>query len=116
MTTHVDSIERYYAIRQARFGFVERIELLQSIDTNNLNGVKLEIDLCSNADLLSTRLKLIFSGVQHCRIGPLSGLLRYMIEIAWIGDSRMEGVNYKISESEYDAFSFICESFSTDVI
>jgi hypothetical protein len=108
-----EAIERYYAIRKAKFGFIERIELLQSVDPGNWNGFRLEIDLRSEADSLSPRLRLVFSGVQECRIGQLDGLLRYMIEISWIGDSQMEGRHYKIGESEYDAFSFVCQSFTS---
>jgi hypothetical protein len=43
-------------------------------------------------------------------MGEITGLVRYMIEIACIRDSQMEGKTFKVTESEYDAISFVCDS------
>jgi hypothetical protein len=49
------------------------------------------------------------------RVGNLRGLLRYLIEICSIAESQVEGEKYSVSESEYDAFSFVCESFTASI-
>jgi hypothetical protein len=115
MTTSQSAIERYYALRKAEFGFLERLELCQSVDPSEWAGLRLEIDLRSSAAAASPRLRLTFVGVRDLRIGALEGLLRYMIEIRWIGETQMEGRNYKVIEGEYDALSFVCESFTASI-
>ena len=116
MTTPVPSpepiIERYYALRKAEFGFLERFELRQPVDPREWNGFRLEVDLRSSAQAESDRLRLVFAGVRDLRIGELEGLLRYMIDIRSITAAQVEGRNYRLVEGEYDAFSFVCESFT----
>ncbi len=115
MTTPEEMIQRFYAIRKAEFGFLERLELQQSVDPTNWAGFRLEIDLRSSATSTSPRLRLAFVGVQELRVGKLEGLLRYMIDIRWIGASQMERRNYKVAEGEYDAISFVCDAFTASL-
>jgi hypothetical protein len=112
MSEITELIERFYAVRKGAFGFLERIELYQSVDPARWNGFQLTIILRSDAESTSSVLRLNFAGVQDLRIGELRGLLRYMVEIRFIGESQNEGRQFKITESEYDAFSFVCEAFS----
>jgi hypothetical protein len=104
-------IETYYAIRKGAFGFLERIELRQAVDPAKWNGFLLEIDLRSGTEPSSPTLQLEFKGVHEFRMGEIIGLVRYMIEIACIRDSQMEGKTFRVTESEYDAISFVCDSF-----
>jgi hypothetical protein len=110
MSESSELIERYYTIRKGIYGFLERVELTQNIDPKTWNGFRLEIVLRERAESSST-LKLEFFGVRDITIGELTGLLRYMIEIKSIEDLQTEGSKFKITESEYDAISFTCESF-----
>ena len=112
MSANADLIERYYAIRKNAFGFLDRIELTQSVNPSTWNGFRLEIVLRSAAEASSSLLKLEFSGVRDITIGELNGLLRYIIEISSLENFQVEGGRFKITESEYDAFSFLCDTFA----
>jgi hypothetical protein len=111
MTEDHKLIELYYGIRKGAFGFLERIELKQTVDPARWNGFWLEIDLRSGTESSSSTLQLVFRDVREFRIGEITGLVRYMIEIACIRDSQMEGKTFRVTESEYDAISFVCNSF-----
>ena len=115
MTTAEELIQHFYALRKKEFGFLERLELQQSVDPAVWAGFRLEVDLRASMDLHSPRLLLEFVGVKDLRIGTLEGLLRYILDIRWIGAAQLEGRNYKVVESEYDALSFTCDSFSAAV-
>jgi hypothetical protein len=105
-------IEQYYALRKAEFGFLERLELRQTGDPIGWSGLRVQIDLRSALRFDSRRLCLVFEGVRELRIGTIEGLFLYMIEIRSIVASQLEDLNYRVVEGEYDAFSFLCKSFS----
>ena len=111
MTEDDKLIETYYAVRKGAFGFLERIELKQTVDPARWNGFSLEIDLRSGTERSQPTLQLGFKGVHEFRMGEITGLVRYMIEIACIRHSQMEGRTFRVTESEYDAISFVCDSF-----
>lgn len=108
-------IDRFYELRKADFGFLERLELRQSVDPREWSGFQIEMDLRANASTTSPRLLLMFEGVKSLRIGDLQGLLRYMVEIHSIAGSQLEGANYQVDESEYKAISFTCSTFTAQV-
>lgn len=112
MSENTNLIERYYAARKGTFGFLERVELTQNLDPANWNGFQLTVILRSDTNSSASTLRLSFAGVQEFRIGELYGLLRYMLEIRCIEELQNEGRKFKITESEYDAFSFVCEAFT----
>jgi hypothetical protein len=116
MTVYDKLINQYYIIRKGTYGYIERIEMIQSVDPSRWNGFRLVIDLRSGTDESSSVLHLEFTGVQGIRIGEITGLMRYMIEIRYVGESQMESKRFRVSESEYDALSFTCESFSATLI
>jgi hypothetical protein len=115
MSLSESKIDAFYSSRGAEFGFLERLELRQSVDPKQWTGVCLDVDLRSAATATSRQLRLAFVGVKDLQIGALEGLVRYMIEIRSLGDSQLEGRNYRISESEYDAFSFVCDDFTMSI-
>ncbi len=112
MTEDDKPIELYYAIRKGEFGFLERLELKQSVDPAKWNGLQLEIDLRSRTGLSSSTLRLAFKGVQDLRIGEITGIVLYVIEITYIGDFQMQGQRFRITESEYNVISFVCDRFT----
>src|SRR5271165_4738235 len=115
MTSPEEMIQRFYSIRKTDFGFLERLELKQSVDPAHWAGFELAIDLRSSVSNTSPRLRLAFLAVQELRIGTLEGLLRYVIEIQWIGASQMEGIHFKVVEGEYNAISFVCDTFTASI-
>ncbi len=112
MSKNTDLIEQYYAVRKGDFGYLERIELVQDVDPVKCNGFQLTIVLRSGTDSSSPALRLEFKGARDIRIGDLGGLVCYMLEIRCIEERQLEGLRFEVTESEYDAFSFVCEAFA----
>jgi len=115
MTTSDLSVDDFYGLRKAEFGYLERFDLQQSVDPNQWAGFRVEIDLRALAQAESRRLRLVFIGVRDLRIGSLEGLLFFLIEIRSIRDQQLEGLNYRVVEGEHNAFSFVCESFTASI-
>ncbi|MGV3606469.1 MAG: hypothetical protein ACO1RA_08670 [Planctomycetaceae bacterium] len=112
MSKSTDLVERYYAVRKGEFGYLESIELVQNVDPTKWNGFQLTIVFRSGTGTSSPALRLAFKGVRDIRIGDLGGLVCYMLEIRCIEERQLEGLRFEVTESEYDAFSFVCEAFA----
>lgn len=105
-------VDRYYALKPAEFGFLECLELRQSVQPEEWAGSTLKLRLRpSTKHEAHQYLNLVFCGVHDLRIGSLEGLLRFFLEIRSIQEEQREGVNYRVVESEYSAFAFVCGSF-----
>jgi hypothetical protein len=109
------AIEEFYSLSGKEFGILERLELVRPIDPNVRAGVLLNIDLRAALSADSPRMRLSFHGVRDLQIGEIVGLLRYMINIRSLRGSQLEDLNYKVVESEYQAFSFVCKDFTASI-
>jgi hypothetical protein len=116
MTTSDGLLRHYYSLNPAEFGFLECLELRQSVEPDDWSGFTLAIRLRASARRGADCLCLEFSGVQNLRIGPLEGLLRYFFEIRSVADRQLEDIKYEVVESEYKAFSFCCSGFSAQKV
>jgi hypothetical protein len=108
-------IDRFYALRKAEFGYLERLVIQQSVDPQEWSGLQLEIVLRSRTSLRAPRLLLNFEGVKELRVGELRGILFYMIEIDSIADRQLEELNFQVIESEYNLISFQCKGFAVQL-
>jgi hypothetical protein len=61
------------------------------------------------------RLVLRFEGVRDLKVGDLEPLFMLRLEVRLIRDQQLEELNYKVVESEHDAFRFLCRDFSARV-
>jgi hypothetical protein len=111
MTSSDALLEQYYTLRPADFGFLECLELRQSVRPEEWSGFTLTLRLRSSTAPEAKSLILTFTGVQDLRVGSLEGLVRFLVEIRSIREQQMEGLNYKVVEKEHNAFSFFCSSF-----
>jgi len=111
MTSTDTSLDQYYRLGPADFGFLQCLELRQSVIPKEWSGFTLTLRLRSSTLPDARTLVLTFSGVQDVHIGSLEGLLRYFLEIHPIRERQMEGLNYKVVEKEHGTFSFFCRSF-----
>lgn len=105
-------VKRYHALSPGEFGFLESFELRQSVQPEDWSGFTLVLRLRSLTTPDAKCLRLEFGRVRDLRIGPLEGLLGYFVEIRSIRDRQLEDMNYEVVESEYNAFSFFCQSFT----
>ena len=115
MTKPDTLVEQYYALKPAEFGFLEFLELRQSVQPEEWTGFTLKLKLRSSTIHGAKCLNPIFSGVHDLRIGSLEGLLKYFLEIQSIRERQMEGLNYSVVESQHSAFAFACRSFVATV-
>jgi hypothetical protein len=104
-------LESYYSLAPASFGFLESLELRQSVLPEEWTGFTLRLRLRSSTSPGAKCLRLEFGGVHDFRAGRLNGLLRYFLEVRSIRDRQLEGRNYRVVESEYNALAFDCCSF-----
>jgi hypothetical protein len=110
------TVDDYYARRGSTYGFLERLDVEQSVDPATWHGLSLEIWLRAAPAANAPLLRLSFTGVSNLRIGRLEGLMRYIIEIHLDSNSQVEGGNYHVMESEYDLLSFLCEDFTVSEV
>lgn len=111
MTTSDSLLDHYYALNPTEFGYMECLELRQSVHPQEWAGFTLALRLRSSKPA-PKYLRLEFSHVQDLRIGRLEGLDWYFFEIRSIRERQMENLNYHVIESESNAFSFLCASFT----
>jgi len=112
MTSSDTLVEQYYALKPVDFGFLECLELRQSVQPEGWSGFTLKLWLRSSTTLGAKCLNLVFNGVHDLRIGSLEGLLKFFLEIRSIREQQMEAHNYRVVETEHNAFTFFCSDFS----
>jgi len=54
------------------------------------------------------KLRLEFQGVRGLHIGSLEGLFGFVIEITSLAGHHLEGLRFRVVETENDAISFQC--------
>lgn len=108
--SHLDLAE-YDALEPARFGYLEGLELSQTVDPESWSGFNLKLRLRLSSAIESPRLWLEFHEVQELRIGPLQGLSFYCVEVRSAVAMQLEGRNYYVVENDHNAFSFYCRCF-----
>jgi hypothetical protein len=115
MTTTDALISQYHALKPVDFGYLECLELKQSVQPEDCTGITLKLQLRRLGGGGGNYLSLVFSGVRDLRIGNLVGLLYYLLETRSIRDRQLEQLNYEVSENEHSAFTFVCRSFTATV-
>lgn len=109
MSTVNDAINSYYSLKPSQYGYLETFKLNRKITKEGCSDYFLELQMRSTSDFReNNRLHLSFSGVKDLKIGNLEGLLSLLIDIRPIQEYQFENVKYKVVESEYEAFSFLC--------
>lgn len=99
--------------RFARQGFCARCGLVLALVGTADAGDRL---VRSVRPASSARLLLTFEGVRELRIGDwVEGVAVLLVEITWIGDRQLEDLNDQVHESEYNAISFKCKTFTARI-
>ena len=116
MTTSSDvALDIFYALKPAKYAFMESLSLKQSLDPAEWDGFAIVLQLASSAELESKRLYLQCSGVRDLRFGSFQGLMRYVVDIRSLRADQLEDRNYRIVESEHNLFSFTCRDFTANI-
>ena len=116
MSTVSDPVTSFYALGPSKYGYLEELRLYREISEDGCSDYTVNLALRSfPKDQTSLKLFLAFTGAKEVRIGHLEGLLNLVIDIRDVKEQQMEGVNYKVVESEYNAFSFWCREFQAEV-
>lgn len=104
-----DKIKHYYSLKPSQYGYLETFKLHRDIHEDGCSDYSLELQMRSTSDICDDkRLYLSFSGIKELKIGDLEGLLSLLIDIRPVREYQLENINYKVVESEYEAFSFLC--------
>lgn len=104
-----DAVSRFDAVGQAKFPFLESMELSRDIESGTCSDYSLTLVLVPAQ--AGKSLRIVFEGVRDLRIGSLEGLLALRLELRSVRDSQLEGLRYRVVESEHEAFSFYCSNF-----
>lgn len=109
MNTTDDIIKSYYSLKPSQYGYLETFKLYRDIHKEGCSDYSLELQMRSTSGICGDkRLYLSFFGIKELKIGDLEGLLSLLIDIRPIQEYQLEDINYKVVESEYEAFSFLC--------
>jgi hypothetical protein len=110
MKIHND-INRLGEIKVSRFCHLKSLHLDREITENGYSGCKIEMCLCSAENTELACLNLQFLGATDIKINDVEGMFAILIEINDISSWQREGINFSVSDSENDTFSFCCADF-----
>lgn len=105
-------IEQYVAVAPASYRFLKALSLERPLDSGTAGEYSLEIDLAKEPATESDCLLLRFEAVRNLRLGELEGLPGLLVEIRDASQDGLEGVRYRVAESEEETFAFDCRDFS----
>jgi hypothetical protein len=110
-----DKIEAYYALKPAKYGFLEELSISQTVDPKAWRGLVLAVTLRSSEESVRGVMRLEFWGVRNLKVNSFDGLMRYGIDIRSISEDQLEGLKYRVTENEHALLSFVCDAFSAEV-
>ncbi|MCP4344038.1 MAG: hypothetical protein GY795_00750 [Desulfobacterales bacterium] len=109
-----EAIKNYYTLKPAQFGYLESFSLFRKVEHDRCSPYYMELVLLSFRFNVE-QLCLSFSGVQDIKIGDIGGLMSLQIDIRSVSEQQMENLNFKVVESEYETFSFLCTDFKAEI-
>lgn len=104
-----DLINEFYNVKQSEFGYLKSFILEKDIENDGYECT-LKISL-SKIPFDYKEFNLVFYDVRDLKVGDLKAVYMLCIDIRDISADFLEGVNYKVWESENEVFSFYCKSF-----
>lgn len=109
-------INEFRKLPTAKFGWLERLQFRRQFPFRDFGAFCVEMDLRST-EIAASRLRLSFEDVPEFHMRELHGVpfLFYVNEIEAIGDRQLEGLKYRVHESENAASSFLRRSFEATV-
>lgn len=111
-----EKIESYWALSPQRFKFLESFELRRFVDDNSAEAYQLTLTLLAEPRSESARGRFTFSGVQELVVGRLDGLLGLMIEVFDVRDHQLEGLRFRVVDSEHGVIGFWCRDFELNIL
>ena len=111
MSKYKNAVDAFYSLEPAKFPVLESLELKREFQPSGSGDLDLSLALRSLRGEAQRRLVLVFKGVHDLKFGEVDQLDGLFVEIRSIHDSQLEGLNYKVVESEDDTFSFLCNDF-----
>lgn len=108
----IELINGFYE-KNGKYGYLKDIHITREIFERGCSDFQIKLILTEYPYNKGTDVfEIIFNGVKDIKIGKLEGLLKLVIDIRDLSSSQLEGIKYKIFESENDIFSFNCNDFT----
>ena len=109
MSYEDDIIVKYQSLKPLRYAFLQSLLLRREVKDDACSDYDLKLVLLPRAkENLDEKLELGFHGVRDLHIGDVGGLVGLMIEIKSLGGHQLEGLRFRVMETENDAISFLC--------
>ena len=111
------AISVYYSLHPTEFYWLDVLEIRQ-VGTLVSCEIVVKIELLAKNKMNNRRLVLSFEGVREWNFIPseFSVVTFSFIEIIPIRERKLEGLNYRVFETEQDTtLSFLCRDFSSDL-
>lgn len=116
MMVHND-IAAFIGLKPVTYRFLKSISLSRNISHEGCTNYDLELVLGKLLDGDGIEyLKVFSTGVTEINIGEIGGMFGLLVNIEDIRDRQLEGISFRISEQENNAFSFNCANFYASLI
>lgn len=96
------------ASNTVRLGFLQEFNLKREFDDQTRPSLNLMLLLRVAPNEQAEAIVMKFMGVVDLRIGSLDRQVRLQMEVRSIRERQLEGLHYRVVESEYEALSFYC--------
>ncbi|ULO09206.1 hypothetical protein H1230_10775 [Paenibacillus sp. 19GGS1-52] len=114
MNKYINHIDSFY---QAQRGFVYLTSFHLTRDTE-LEGLKVSVQIILAKSTFDhdEHIVITFTGVQDLKLGSLTILYPLAFDIIDVSKDQLEGVRYKVDESEGNVFSFYCSQITFEIL
>jgi hypothetical protein len=110
------NIDVYLGLKPAKFGYLRSFKLTYQLESEGFGRGVLVVCLSNGLGAEAIVLRLEFRGVTDLKLGHIQGVMKYWFQIQNVREDQLEGINYRVVESEYELCAFYCSEFSARVI
>lgn len=109
-----ERVREFLDLGPVQYRFLESISLRRDLSAGGAYPFDLSLALVDSPSP-SRRLHLELMGVSGLKIGDIDGLWGWFVEIRSVVESGLEGLRFRVVESEHDLLSLWCRDFDARV-
>ena len=111
----INDLQAFDAFRHSAFRFLKSLAFSRDVSPHGSSHYGVEVVLSSGSEEADGMLRLLCTGVTDIKVGDINGTVSVLLSIHDIKAQQLEGMNYRVGETENDLFSFACEGFEVEV-